>query len=393
MPFFNFIASLILPVYGAIFAIPSAIKENSSRLYLASIALAFATIAFCIDPNEGVDLYRHYLRIESLKGLPFDIAVSNIFSGYFFFDIFAWVINFYDLPKQLFTALVVFTSYYMMLSIGDKLIDGLYNKTNSLIIACSFIIFLLNINYISLALGLRSTFSYVIVFYACFYLIENKKVFKFFAYSFIAFLIHPSSSIPFLIMLIAYLLPGLSKHGKLIVLIAVIFMLLSDLVTPIIQYLDSLASQLPFYKSGAYTDSDSQWGGGFADHASFKGWIATYIILRMPTYLGIFYILVTKVRRSDKLYTAVVLCILYIGLFFGYQTFSSRLTAFYIFIFSFFLVKEQLHASGRFNLYFVLVYLASLLLIWLLNLYSFSDIFSSANEVFYKPLVFILTAI
>lgn len=393
MPFFNFITSLILPIYGAIFALPLAIKENSSRLYLASIALAFATIAFCINPNEGVDLYRHYLRIEGLKGLPFDLAVSNIFSGYFFFDIFAWIINLYNLPKQLFTASVVFISYYIMLSIGDQLIKSLYSRTSSLIIACSFIIFLFNINFISLALGLRSTFAYVLVFYAFYYLIENKKLLRFLIYSFIALLIHPSSFIPFLLIIMAYFLPNLSRYGKPIVIVAVIFMILSNLVTPIIQYLDSLANQLPFYNSGSYTDADSKWGGGFADQASTKGWIATYIILRLPTYLSIFYILVTKPRRNDRLYTTLILCILYIGIFFSYQTFSSRLNAFYIFVFSFFLVKEQLYASGRFNLYFILTYLASLSFIWLLNLYSFIDIFLTAKEVLYKPLIFILTEI
>ena len=389
MPYLIFISSLIMPIYALGFAMVQCIKKRTTYLPIISISLAFATIGFALSPTEELDLYRHYERIEAVGNLSFQNIIGDLSSGYFLFDIYAWVIKYLGLPKEFFTASVIFVSYFLVLNIFNDLKKKYLSNSNSLTVAYSLIILLLSVNFIYLSSGLRNTFANITIFYACYYLvIYNKKALFFFCTIF-AFLVHPASVIPAAIVLTASTSSWLSKFAKPMVILALFLMLGNKAVDIIIGYIDSLASSLPFYSS-TYLDPDSTWGGGFREDASLRGWIVAYIIDRLPTYISILYLIILKPKQKNTLYLILCISLLLLSILFSYQTAFSRLNYFYIYIFSVFLILEYSKDKNSLNKYFIFLYFISLLVIMIVTSYSFNEYLSSAIEVFYKPLAFIV---
>lgn len=383
-----------MPIYTLGFAIIYCTKKYNGYLLLVSVALAFAVFSFAIDPSEDLDLYRHYERIVEIGNLPFQsiISLDNINSGYLLFDIYAWFITNLGLPKEFFTATTVFIAYFLMLSIFKDIKNRYLSYCNRSTIAYSLIILLLSINFIYLSSGIRNILANIIVFYACYHLIFYKKRVLFLINVIIAFLIHPASLIPAMLVLITYTGSWFSKYSKPMVILALLFMLGNKLVGFIISYIDTLASSLPFY-SATYLDSDSLWGGGFKEYASLQGWIASYIVDRLPTYISLVYLLIFKPRQKDTLYLLLCVFLLVLSIVFSYQTIFSRINYFYIFAFSVFIIIQYSEDKNSFNRNFMLAYLGSLIIIVMVTSYSFIDYLSTAKEVFYKPLLFILAGI
>lgn len=392
MPYFIFISSLIMPIYTLAFAMIQCIRRKTSYLSIFSISLAFATVAFTLIPSEELDLYRHYERIESIKSLPFQSIISSQDSSYLIFDSYAWLVNYLNLPKEFFTATVVLLAYFLVLSVFNHVKNRFLYTSNTNIVAISFLIFLLGVDFIYLSTGIRNILANTIIFYSAYRAIFDKKLILFILGCILAFYIHPGSIIPAIIVLVALMFPRVSRYAKPLVVMATVLMLGNKLVAGAIEYIGSLASNLPFY-SATYLDLDSQWGAAYKEYASARGLIATFVINRLPTYVGLVYLLISKPRDKDPLYTILCISMIVFSLFFSYQTLFSRLNFFYINIFGLFIVLECVKNKNKLTFYFMITYLFSLIGIWLLNIFSFNEYLFSSIEYLYKPLVFILAGI
>lgn len=394
MRYLILILSLIQPMFALPLAINEGFKRYNSSIISFVIALAFASLSYALVPTQELDLYRHYERIDSLQGIPLGSVLDYSRTGYVLFDLLAWLINYIKLPHQAFTAIIVFISYYLLLTVFKYVKREYLLNTNKSVIALGLLTFILSVNFVSLASGLRNSLANIVVFYASYLLFKNNKLFIFIFLSILATYLHPASAIPALIVLIAYTFPWLSKYAKPMITLSIICMLGSKVITPVIEYLDSLASYLPFYSGNSvYTDLDNRAGGAFSDVASLRGWIAAFIIYRLPTYLSLIYLAKLKPPKDDRLYLALCLSVLYLGIFFSYLTLFLRYNNFYIYLFSLFLILEYAKKPNRFNFYFTIYYIISVFLINFTNFYSFRHFILSATEAFYTPLPMLLSNI
>lgn len=394
MPYFVLILALLQPILSFPLAIFNSVKKSTSPINNFAISLALAAITFALIPPPELDLFVHYKRIDSLKGLPLETVIQHSASGYKVFDIYAWLINYINLPRETLSATVVFASYYLILSIFARIKKLYLYDSKNIIRILGLFIFLLCIDYVSLASGLRNHFANIIVFYASFILFQHKRIYLYILLVLIAFFVHPASLLPSLIVSVAFLFPKLSKYSKPIVVISVFIMLGNKGISPVIDYLNSLASNLSFWNSNSgYIDQNSTWGGGFSEVASTKGWLAAFVIYRLPTYLSIFYLLKLKPVKGDLLYLSICLSILLLSIFFSFHTLFLRYNSFYIYLFSLFFIIQYSKKPNKYNFYFGIFYVTSLLLINLTNLYSFRNFVLSSSQAFYKPLLFLVTGI
>lgn len=394
MRYLVLILALIQPVFSLPIAIFESIKKSNNAINNFSISLALAAITYSLVPTRELDLFVHYNRIESLRGLSFDTIVSNSPSGYELFDIYAWFINYINFPKEAFAASVVFVSYYLIFSVFGRIKKSYLYDSKSIIVVFAIFIFLFCIDYISLASGLRNHFANIIVFYGSFILYQRKSFYSYLALITLAFFIHPASLLPSLVVFTAFIFPGLSNYSKPIIILSIFIMMANKGIGPVIEYLNSLASNLPFWNSNSgYVDQNSTWGGGFSNVASTKGWLAAFIIYRLPTYLSLFYLIKLKPIKNDMLYLSICLSILLLSIFFSFHTLFLRYNSFYIYLFSLFFVIQYSKKPNKYHFYFGLVYISSLLLINLTNIYSFRGFIASSSQAFYKPFLILVTGI
>lgn len=393
MPYFILILALIQPIYALPFAVSNLAKRNSHKLYIFCIALALSSIAMNLEPSPGADLFRHYKHIEGFDGVPFSYILENYEPGYLVFDSYSWLTVNLGLPIETLTATAVFIAYFLVLNIFNSIKNHYLRESNNLIIFLTFIAFVMLVSPIGITSGIRNPLANVIVFYLTFRLIDNRRIVTFILGSIFALLIHPAALIPIIIVLIAYYSNfAIYKYSKFIILLAIIFMVSSSILRPVVEYLDSLANSLPFYSSGTYTDLDSHWGGGFEENASARGVIASYIG-KIPTFFSLIYLLIIKPRKKDHLYTILCLCSLYLGIFFSYATLFGRLNSFYILIFCLFITIQVSIYKSKFHIYSFILFIIFMSLVIGVQLYSYSDFWLTAIESFYKPLIFTLTGV
>lgn len=392
MPYLVLIMSLIQPIYAFPFAAYQMVK-SSSYIYIFCIALAFSIIALNLIPDPGLDLYRHYQHIDSLRGITFSEVLMNYNPGYLLFDIYSWILLKIGLPKQMLTATAVFIAYTLVLSIYKDFKNNYLSQGSNLEVGVIFFAFFIQVSPIGITSGIRNTLANLIVFYITYKLINNKNIVLFLIGSIIAILTHPAAFIPVIIVLLGYFFNKLIyKYSKLMIILAVILMVFSSYLRPIIEYLDSLASNLPFYKSGTYTDLDSHWGAGFEQYASTKGIIADYIN-KLPTYFSLLYLSIIKPQENNKLYTILCLSILYLSIFSSYATLFGRINNLYINLLCLFISIQVAKNHNKLQTYSLITFLFLCLLGYMVQLYSFSEFWLTSIKSFYKFLPFYMIGI
>lgn len=391
MTYFIFILSLLNPIYSLIFSINESIKHKSSYLTICSFALAFAGISWAISPPIEVDLYRHYLRIEYLNGMPLNEILQNSNSGYLLFDSYAWLLNSLGLPKQFFPASIVFISYVLVLSVFKRIKSKKLVNIKPSILALSFLIAWLSIDFVLLSSGIRSTFSSIVIFYFAYQAIYERKFISFILAAIFAFFIHPGSIGPSLIVGLSLLFHQYIKTPKVFVYIGVILIFGSQIVHSIVNYISVFLSNYSFYSAG-YLSEDSGLGAAALRGRNLNGIIGEFVIARLPGYVGILYLLLLKPKDKDKDSLSLALCLgtLYLGLFFQYFVLYERFSSFFVLAFSVFIILEYARRPNKFNFRFMVILLISLIAHSIFHLYRYSDYLLTAKDLLYKPLLFII---
>lgn len=371
MRYFIFILSLIQPVIALPFSIIEAVGRHKSFLPLISVALAFSIIAFSIDPPFEYDLYRHYLRIEGLKGLGFKEVLDLSRNGYYLFDSYAWLINKTGLPKQFFTASIVLASYMLVFLVFNDIKIKHFQEVSQQSLFLVFIAFWLSINFVGLSSGIRNGFANIIVFYISYSLIYRNSWLLFLSGSFFAFYIHPFSALVSTSVIISFLLFKYSRLGKFFLLLGLVFLIVPALSKNLIGLIDSVLYVLSF-DFGTYLKSDSDFGAGYIDTVNTYGFIASFIIARLPVYIGIGYLLVIKARSNSALYLLLCGMVLYMLFFYNYHTMYFRMSSAFLLFNTVFLLNDYFNTRSFIRRVFVVLYICSLILYSVLNLYLVS---------------------
>lgn len=393
MPYLVLIFSLIYPVYALAFAVYLSIKKNSGLLSIFCIALAFATIAFAVNPSFEYDLYRHYERIQSLRGIPLTSVIEGTRPGYLLFDIFAWTINKLNLPKELFTASIVFVSYYLVFSIYNDIKHKYLQETNQLYILLVFLIFWLSISFVGLTSGLRNPFSNIIMLYLCYNLFLKKRVVLYILGSIVSFLIHPFALVLSIFIGFSYILNRFSSKSKILIMFGFLLTLGSQVVTLGIEYITAIFGNLEFFRP-SYFDEESEYGGSYATALNLTGYILLILIPKIPIYLAQAYLLFIKPKANNAFYFLLCLISLYMGFFSSYQFLYSRMANFFLLLFVLYIAIYRLNVKKLYNKYFMLIYLLFLFMYSIVSLYRYKSFHASYLEtVAFRPLLLIFFGI
>lgn len=384
--------SLLMPLYALPFTILELIKKNSQKISVLSFALAFAAIAYTATPPFGWDITNHWAHMQSLQGKSLGTIIDQAKSGYLLLDIYIWVLNKFGLPKEFLPASVVFIGYFIKLTLFQKVkTDYLYNSSLQTIFL-GLLLFWLPINFFGIASGMRGELGIITLLYATYKLFLSKEIFKFIFLSAISFFIHPFLIAPIILILISYFLPYLAKYGKQIIIITIFLIFSSKIVNILINYIINIVSKFSFF-SATYFNREGKFGAATAEHLNTNGIIATLIIPRIPTIVGILYLLVFKANRKNPLYLLLCLISLYLGLFFSFYTLYSRMAAVFLHVFGIFMIIQYAGDKSKKNKYFLLAFVLSLILYCLLNIYSSKNYIITTTSLLYKPFLFILFGI
>lgn len=389
MKYFIFILSLVNPIYSLILSINEIIKRKPSYLTICSFALAFAGISWAISPPIEIDLYRHYLRIEYLRGMYFSEVLHRSTPGYLLFDSYAWLLNSIGLPKQFFPASIVFISYILVLSVFKRIKSKKLITVKPSIIALSFLIVWLSIDFVLLSSGIRSTFSSIVIFYFAYQAIYERKFISFILATIFAFFIHPGSLGPSVIVGLSLFFYRYIKTPRIFVYIGIALIFGSQIVNAIANYISIFLNDYSFY-SAAYLSQDSSLGAAALQERNLNGIIGEFVIARLPGYVGILYLLLLKHKDKDPFYLILCLGSLYLGLFFQYYVLYERFSSFFVLSFSVFIILEYIRRPNKFNIRFMVLLLISLLAHSIFHLYRYSAYLSTAKDLLYKPLLFIV---
>lgn len=390
MPYFILIVSLIQPVVGLLPAILYALKRNSGSIAIFCISLAFATIAYTSIPPEGYDLTRHYAHIIRLRSYSLNEVISSSLPGYRLFDIYAWAINSLNLPKEFLPASIVFISYYLILSIFNKVKLKYFHTVSSKYILLVFLSFWLSIGYVGLVSGIRNPFANIIVFYLTYDLFFENKLKKFVIGSIIAFYIHPFAIAPIILTLFVYFAASYISKPKALIIIGIFLTVATKVVSIIIDYIANILNNFSFYSS-AYFDESSTAGAAFIETRTLYGILFNVLIPRLPIYIAQIYLLTIHSNHKDKLYLLLSVMSLYLGLFASYRTLYSRMAAYFLFVFSLYIAVRIAYSKTKTNQRFLILYSISLIIYSLSHVILLFNrfILSSFPEALIKPLMFI----
>lgn len=382
-------ASLLFPVHLIAFSVIRSVRRNGGILSIMSFVLVFAAIAFTLTPPETYDLFRHYERIDSLKGLRFGEVIEVSEPGYILFHMYAWTINILGLPKQFFTASIVFVSYFLVFLVYLDFKKRLLIQESFQLRLTFFLILWLSIGFIMVAGGIRNGFANSIVLYVGYHLIYHNKTLTFLLGSVLATFMHPFAAAPLILIGVSRVLSTWSHYGRFCVLAAIVFIMIPSFSFTMTSLVGGLLEDFSFYKE-TYFREDSKWGGGFYETRPFLGLLVSFGIKRLPFYVALLYMLVKRPSRNDALYLFVCSLVLVAGFTFHLYAISGRVISILILFFCVYLVRQYLIRRSQVDVVFIYIYLFAVTLHSLFHVYEFAGFIFGSLEWLYKPLPIML---
>jgi hypothetical protein len=373
-------------------AIIESARKRKSLSALFCVALAFTTITLTFVPPEAYDLYRHYLLIDSLKGVTFSYAFNNADIGYRLFNSYAWLINAVGFPKQIFPASVVFFSYLLFFLVFRDLKLSYAAHVGSKALLLIFCIFWLSLSFVAIAGGIRNGFANVVVFYVSYHLFFYNKVGLFFVGGVFSLLVHPFAALPLILAVFSKCAAIFSKYSKALVFVGVFFILIPDLSYYVVGSLTSFIESYTTYKLN-YFRADSKWGGGYSEMRSLKGLFVSYGIKRLTFYFGVIYLLIVTPKKNDCLYLMLCGLAFFIGTFFYFYMLSGRAILIFTYFFCVYLSIRYLSFRDNVSRLFAWLFFSALVLHSILHLYEYEELIFSSYDWMYKPFLFILFAV
>ena len=397
------VIAILIPPLGIPLGLIGIYSERSRwKEYIFIIALGFASFAYCYEALTASDIVRYIAYIENIKIVSFQRMLtygSYGRSGLFIFNAACWVAGRLGDPK-LVPALSIFIIYYLSLYMTCRVSDTLQSKRRSFMISLLFI--LTALNFYALTNNVRNVLSLVLIGYATFRDCYEKKR-NVWTY-------------------VLYLLPIFIHTSAILVLVLRFVILLSNkfkwiglgvavLVHPVLIFLHpytrNMKGRLLSYVGNAvnkaynyYTDSHSAWGQAVQASNSERLFKILYITICLIHGAIILLILTRKKSSVPKNADRVLSIIYYIDLVMVltipilmpiYWRFSATVIA---------LSGGGLLMCEKYSLkkeYFSLARLACCvmgicaMLLWLRNLYLYSDLLMMFTNAFKSSPVIVLT--
>lgn len=386
MPYMIFIASLIAPLYSLIFAMLETIKKRSGNLPNISIALAFASISFAVEPVKEYDIVRHYQRINSLKDLSYTSIIEQSSNGYYLFDSYGWLLNTLNLPKNLLPFTASFIAYLLILSIYTDIKTKYLQRSNLKIRALMFIAFWLSINFVALSSGIRHALAVTLMIYAVYKLYSYNNKVLFIVLSILSFLLHPFSLAIFILSFLSYKFKSYSTRGNILVYMAVIVFIGGNLTNYDLSLVTPILQKLNIY-SESYFDAE---GRSF----NFLGKLFAIYIPSLAALIISSYLLTSKSLKNNPYYLLLCVVCLYLSFTVSYYTFYARMLDFYTGVFAIFITLEYIKNKSKRNKHFLIIFVLALITASLAAfILYFTNFISTARIVIYKPLLFMLFGI
>lgn len=348
------------------------IRFTQDSLNLLLLAILLFIYAFLLVPHDGLDLYRHYERIASLKNLSLLEIISKPEPGYIVFDVYAWFTNKLLLPKEFFPASVVLFSYLLIFSMF-KDIKNFYladmNKTELILV---FFTLFFSVNFVFLVSGIRSWFSAIVLLNASYYFFRYNKLAYFLVLSSFAFLIHPFSAVFSAIILVTRFLIPYYRFGNILVILCLCFIIFYPVTDFIMSYVVNILSDLNLLR-GNYFDADGAWGGGYNLRRNLNGILGDYFISRLSIYIALLYLILERPIKTEFFYLTLCILSVYLGVFFFYYTLFERAADFFKVLFAVYISCQYGLYKNKRNGLFLLFYAMAVILNSIYHFYNHRD--------------------
>ncbi|AVP93669.1 hypothetical protein C7N77_11020 [Aeromonas rivipollensis] len=208
--------SVIYIPFGFFYSFYSLTKLRSYSPFLVSIV--YSLMAYSVVPYENWDLARHFNNFNVISNLDFLQSISVIHIRYAALNIVAWFFSNLGINKHFLPFLVVFISYYLVLSVIVNHIRTYHYELNQKYVFYIFFTVLSVFPFFYLASTLRQYLSFGIIFYALYHLIYMKARVKYVFLALIACFIHPSSFIIVIIVIFSYLTHHIHRRRFILVI-------------------------------------------------------------------------------------------------------------------------------------------------------------------------------
>jgi len=354
-------------------------------------------LAYLMIPYDTFDLIRHYSDFNSMRGIDFhEILIVDSREKHYVFNVFLWIINILNLPKELVPFLVTFLKYFLYF-VSFKYTYSYFSKTgknstNSApkkYIFALFLFFLFNeLRFIDDASGLRNSLAFALfILSIVLYSVKKKILFPILLTS-LAIGIH-FSIIPLALTFIFASVIKLGKVGKFLFIISLIMLVTGTtekLFTIIMGALEPFLRSLGLYFH-AYMDIDGVWGAAFYDDKNIKTIILNKVIKPLPFYLAGIYLLLNKQMAWKLLQNYLFILFIFIAIISISRTMLDRYSYFFAILFILVLTSEYCTKPlTQVKKIFLFIFFTVIILGDLAGIYKYRDLFiPSWSKVFYIP--------
>lgn len=332
-----------------------------SKYFLFVYALILGGFAYLLSPPENYDLFRHFERITSLKMLSFSTIMEQSKTGYYIFDAYAWVINEFGLSIHVLPALTVFLAYSFVFLVFYNIKKTNDRQISLISLSLIFLVFILSVDFVGLSSGIRSGLATCFLFYLAYKLYFQKKFLLFIVGSAFAFFIHPFSIAISIVVICPFFFPIIVKIAKPLIFCSIIFIIGTKLTSYLLSNLEELLRLLPFYK-GHYLSLSGEWGASYINTRNINGIIGDYIISRLPIYVAITYLALSRNISNRYLYICLILIAIYLGLFYSYYTIFTRMASLFTLLFSLYISQQFLTYRNSFEKNYLVTYTSTLII-------------------------------
>lgn len=380
---------LLYPLY-ALFGVFALIYRNKAIGYYL-LAIFYALFAYFFLPREGMDLATHYERFAEFSSMNLAYIFELWGIKYFATYAYAWSLMQLGFSKAVVPFSFTLIGYLILFDLFRDILKSNTVKENKNVLFILFLIVLLNISFLGLANGLRSTLSSHIVVSAIYYYIYHDKIKRFYILSLISIAIHPLAVAP-IVLFITLKLFKKREIYRFLLYSALLLFVFSELFFYQIAYL--LKPILVFLNlySASYFEIDGAWGGAISEHRSWKGYIFDVVFSGSRYYLMIAYLILVTRSEHKELFNYLCMFVFFLALISTAYSVHERYAYFFTVLFSFFFILDVINKPiSKLKATFMYLLLGTLILYNAGMLYSYNDVFfSSVLQFLIKPLPILL---
>lgn len=392
----NLLTLSIFSLYP-LYSIPWIVRSilSGKRFGFFMLSLFMGVLAYLLIPYNTMDLTRYYSDFNIIQFFSL-IEVIEKGGSHLFINILMWLLSSIGLPKEAMTLLIVSFAYYFHFLVLFYIIKdyplAFRSIKNKLFILIFAFILLNEISFIGAASGLRNELAFSLSLLGVYFVFSRKKHIKGILILLFASFVHASAAI----LIVFILLSRIKKlhHIYRFLFLFSIFIIITGLSTFIffstMDILKPLLISMDMYHQ-AYFSRDGKWGAGFWSSFNFKTYVLEKYIKPLPFYVSAAYLVVVRSSAPDYRRLLYLLFFL-ISVISISRTLFDRYNYYTVHLFIIMIMLEYREQPfTRFKKIFLVLFISSLLIVDIANLYKFRDMYApSWKKTLYVPLPILL---